>query len=154
MTKLNLGYGPPSGPDSHPLSGFINLDKHDGWHFEDGLADYLDGSIEGISCSHALMYVDLPHWPFIFSEFARVLEPGGVIRITEDETANPRSSRYGGFHDAVTLTSAKMIAYYLLAAGLEPRILNADQTLFKDDSLMQSWHGKAPKVCFVEGIKE
>ncbi len=147
--KLNVGAG-----DEHPLEGFQNLDVlYDGWKIEDGLP-YGDGSVEGITVSHLCMYVEIQDWPAMFSEFARVLEPGGVIRITEDETANPRSSRYGGFHDAVTLTSAKMIAYYLLAAGLEPRILNADQTLFKDDSLRQSWHGNAPKVCFVEGVKE
>ncbi len=147
MTKLNLGAG------AHPLPDFDNLDPtYDGWTFESGLP-YPDGSIEGISVSHSLMHVPIEEWPRVFDEFARVLEPGGIVRITEDETANPASERYGGFQSPATLTSAKMIAYYLLAAGLEPRILNADQTLFKDTSLIQQWHGKPPKVCHVEGIK-
>ncbi len=144
--KLNLASG------AHPLDGFVNLDAENGWLFEDGL-DYRSGSIEAITESHGLMFVDLADWPYVFSEFARVLEPGGVVRITEDNTTDPRSERFGGYHDAVTLTSAKLIAYYLLAAGLDPRVLSADQTLFKDDSLRQSWHGAEPKVCYVEGSK-
>ncbi len=145
--KLNLASG------AHPLPNFQNLDKDNGWLFEEGLRDYADGTIEAVTESHGLMYVALANWPFVFSEFARVLEPGGVVRITEDATDDPASERFGGYHDAVTLTSAKLIAYYLLAAGLEPRVLSASQTTFRDDSLRQSWHGAEPKVCYVEGIK-
>ncbi len=145
--KLNLGSG------AHPLERFVNLDAESGWRFEHGLRDYKDGKIEAITISHALMYVELHDWPFVFSEISRVLEPGGVVRITEDATDDPKSERFGGYHDAVTLTSAKLIAYYLLAAGLEPRVLSASQTTFRDDSLRQSWHGAEPKVCYVEGIK-
>ncbi len=92
--KLNLGSG------AHPLEGFVNLDKQNGWTFEQGLW-YSDRSVEAITISHALMYVPLAEWPRVFTELARVLVPGGIVRITEDATNDPESERYGGFHDAV-----------------------------------------------------
>ncbi len=146
--KLNLACGP------HLLDGFENLDKETGWRFEDGLGEYADGSIEALTISHALMYLPLEHWGRCFAEFARVLEPGGVVRITEDATDNPESERYGGFHDAVTLTSLSLVSFHLLAAGLEPTAVGHDQSWFRDGSLCQNWHGGEPKVFFVEGIKQ
>ena len=146
--KLNLASG------VHPLDGFANLDPTiDGWTFESGLGDYPGGSVEGITISHALMYVALEDWPFVFSEFARVLEPGGVIRITEDATDDRRSPRYGGFDDAVTLTSSVLVRVYLESAGLHGHTCAPWFTHFKDGSLIQRWHGEPPKVFHVEGIK-
>lgn len=146
--KLNLAAG------AHPLDGFENLDPtyDPPWMFEDGLP-YPDGSIEAITESHGLMFVDLEKWGFVFAEFARVLEPGGVVRVTEDSTLDRRSERYGGFHDAVTLTSPELVTSYLLGAGLEAQTVADGYTLFEDMSLCQAWHGRAPKVFFVEGIK-
>ncbi len=146
--KLNLGAS-----HEHVLDGFVNLDKDfDGWRIENGLA-YPDNSIEGITISHLLMYVPFDRWPFVFDELYRVLEKNGVVRITEDATDDPASSRHGGFHEAVTLTSFTLVAAHLGAAGLAPAWMPPDGTLFKDDSLLQSWHGKPPKVFYVEGIK-
>ena len=149
MTLLNLGCGP------NPLDGFVNLDLPD-WRFEDGLP-YPDESIEAITVSHALMYVDQEFWPFVFSEFARVLEPRGVVRITEDATDDPKSQRFGGFHEAVTLTTADLVLSHIGDAGMFGFLMNDDgvsqTTMFRDFSLCQSWHGKPPKVFFVEGLK-
>lgn len=147
MTKLNLGAGP------NLLPGFDNLDASTGWRFEDGLGQYADGSVEAVSSSHTWMYVDIKDWPTAFSEIARVLEPGGVVRITEDDTANPDSERYGGWHDAVTLTSPKLVATHLRKAKLKPIVQLARTTAFKDDSLLQHWHGAEPKCFWIEGVK-
>lgn len=142
--KLNLGCGP------HLLDGFENLDLP--WRFEDGLP-YPDDSVEAITVSHALMYVPLQEWPFVFTEFARVLEPGGVVRVTEDDTENPESERHGGWHDAVTLTGPKLVRKHLRGAGLTVTKHAADTSVFRDLSLCQAWHGQPPKVFFLEGRK-
>lgn len=146
MTKLNLGCGP------HHLEGFDNLDAGTGWRFEDGLK-YADGSVEAITVSHSLMYVAAKDWPFVFGSFARVLEPGGIVRVTEDDTEHPESERLGGWHDAVTLTSPKLVAAQLRKVKLVVVKADADTTAFKDRSLLQAWHGREPKVFFIEGRK-
>ncbi len=148
MTRLNLACGP------HILPGFDNLDSQlNGWKFELGLGDFADGSVEGITESHGLMYVPILNWPYVFKEFARVLEPGGIVRITEDDTENPDSPRFGGWHDAVTLTSEKLVATHLRKAKLIVQKVDADTTFFHDRSLRQAHHGVAPKVFFLEGRK-
>ncbi len=147
MTRLNLGAGP------HQLEGFDNLDANTGWKFELGLGDYPDGSVEAITESHALMYVPALNWAYVFKEFARVLEPGGIIRITEDNTEDPDSERFGGWHDAVTLTGPKMMAAALRKAKLIVQKVDADTTFFSDRSLLQAFHGSEPKVFFIEGRK-
>ncbi len=144
--KLNLGSGP------HPLDGFENLWPPD-WRFEDGLGIYEDSSIEAITESHAAMYLPLDLWPAFLAEAFRVLEPGGIIRLTEDNTEDPASERFGGWHDAVTLTGPTMAREHLKAAGFRVRKHAADTSGFRDRSLCQAWHGLPPKVFFVEGKK-
>lgn len=144
--KLNLACGP------HLIDGFENLDKQTGWRFEDGLGAYQDESVAAITESHGLMYVPLEQWGYVFAEFARVLKPRGVIRITEDATNDPKSERYGGFHDAIALTSFNLVAFHMTAAGLEPFWMDPYHSSF-DDSLLQNHHGAPPKVFFIEGIK-
>lgn len=146
--RLNLGSG------AHPLDGFENLDAENGWRFEDGLADYADGTVEAITISHALYLLPLADWPAAFAEFARVLEPGGVLRVTEDATDDRRSERYGGFHDAVTMTSAELVVTHMEVAGFK-RVAKVAPwwTGYRDDSLVQQHHGKPPKVFHVEGVK-
>lgn len=145
--RLNLGSG------AHALPDFDNLDKENGWRFEDGLP-YPDESVEGCSVSHSLMYVPLSSWPYVFSEFARVLEPGGVVRITEDATNDRRSSRYGGFEGHVTLTSSDLVRAHCDLVGLRFEDVGEHYSYFRDDSLIQSNHGGSPKCFFGEGIKD
>lgn len=147
MTKLNLACGP------HHLDGFVNLDADMGWRFEFGFPDYGNGTIEAITEGHGLMYVPVAEWPFVFSEFARVLDPGGIVRITEDSTDDPASERFGGFHDAVTLTTPALVRKHLRGAGLTVKKHTATSTGYVDDSLLQAWHGPEPKVFFIEGRK-
>ena len=149
--KLNLGSG------AHPLDGFENLDLTNGWRFEDGLGQYPDGSVEGITVSHALMYVPLADWPFVFAEIARVLEPGGVVRVTEDATDDPRSSRYpDGFDGVVTLTSRGLVRTYLELAGLDAVDVTPNWSYYRNGAsgeLIQTFHGTPPKVFHIEGVK-
>lgn len=144
--KLNLGAG------NAPLDGFVNLDAFEGWRFQDGL-DYPTASVNAISISHALMFLSLEDWPPAFAEFARVLVPGGVIRITEDNTTDPLSERFGGHAEAVALTSAELVIRHLETAGFSASEVAPDQTSYLDDSLLQWLHGNPPKVFFVEGIR-
>lgn len=147
MTKLNLGCGP------HLLDGFDNLDAANGWRFEDGLGDYADGSVAGITISHSLMYVPASKWATTFKELARVLEPAGIVRITEDDTENEASERFGGWHDAVTLTSPQLVKSHLRKAKLVIMEVDSTTSMFEDGSLIQAWHGAPPKVFFCEGRK-
>lgn len=146
MTKLNLACGP------HPLDGFVNLGE--GWRFQDGLP-YPPDSIAAITESHGLMYLPAGDWTALFTEIARVLEPGGIVRVTEDDTENPASERYGdgAWPDAVTLTGPKLVRKHMRAAGLTVSKHTATSTGFRDDSLLQAWHGPAPKCFWLEGRK-
>ena len=143
--KLNLGCG------QFEIPGFINLDASNGWRYEDGLK-YPDNTVRGITISHSLMYVHDEDWPFVFSELARVLTKDGVIRITEDSTTDPRSERYGGHFDAVSMTTPEKVKEHMEGAGL--RFLEVDEktTYFEDASLIQNLHGGIPKAFFCEGI--
>lgn len=153
---LNLGCGTPGALSWHPMPGCVNLDRSMGWCFEDGLGQYADGSVAGITVSHALMYVDAQDVALVFGEFARVLAPGGVIRITEDDSLNPSSSRYGGWRGsepATTLMNAATVIAALQGAGLSACEVPADDSLFGTMALAQAQHGSPPDVFFVEGVK-
>lgn len=144
--KLNLGCG------DKLLDGFVNLDKQTGWTFERGL-NFPNGSIDGITISHALMYLPINDWRPFLKECYRVLKIGGVIRITEDNTTDKRSERYGGYYDAITKTDPLMCDLELRAVGFRPELVDNKTTHFIDKTLMQEYHGKEPKVFFMEGIK-
>lgn len=153
MKVLNLGCGNPDARSWHPIEGADNRDKSLGWRFEDGLPDCADGSVDGITVSHALMYVAIADWPFVFAEFARVLGDGGVVRITEDDTSDTRSRTYKtGWHDAVTLTYPAMVKAELERAGLIACDVYADSSQ-GHASLIQQQHGDPPHVFFVEGVR-
>jgi len=148
VSRLNLGSG------IYVIEGFHNRDPDlDGWRFEHGLPEYEDGSVEAITVSHALMYVALADWPAVFQEFARVLEPGGVVRITEDATDDRASERFGGWPGYVTLTSSDLVADHIERAGLRAYVCSERETMFADRTLIQRLHGPAPKVFHVEGVK-
>ncbi len=144
--RLNLGSG------QHQLAGFENLDLPD-WRFEDGLP-CADGSVEGITVSHSLMYLPLERWPALFAEIARVLEPGGIVRVTEDDCEDPESERARKpWPDARARTGPEAVRKALRAAGLKTRLRAAAESGFRDLSLCQAWHGSVPKVFFIEGRK-
>lgn len=143
--RLNLGGG------INPIAGFVNLDKSTGWMFEDGLP-YPDGSVEAITESHALMYVPVEHWPTVFSEFARVLVPGGTIRLTHDNIGGPGSSRPVIRPRAAVATTPDLVLWHLSRAGIPGRLVDQDRTGFADRSLIQQNYGRAPDVFHVEAV--
>lgn len=144
--KLNLGFG------DNPLDGFTNLDKRNGWWFENGLT-MPGNSVAAITVSHALMYVKPEDMQWVVDEFYRVLRDGGVLRITEDDCDNPASPRFGGHREARSLTSPARMRAVLEAAGFNVVDCTVDGSFFDDNSLCQHLHGDPPKVFFIEGIK-
>jgi len=155
--RLNLGCGTQGTRSWHPMQGMVNLDKSMGWRFEDGLGQFVDRSVAGITISHALMYVPLERWPYVFGEFARVLAPGGVVRVTEDDARNPVSRTFPhgwqGSEPAVTLTDPVVVAHHLEAAGLRVHVVDEKDSRYRDGSLRQAQHGAPPDVFFLEGVK-
>lgn len=151
--KLNLGCG------DRRLPGFVNLDERFGWRFQDGLGAYGDGTVDAVTLSHTLMYVPLTDWPAVYRELARVLRPGGIIRITEDDMEHPRSRSYQGARPGhrrttgCTLTGPDLVQVHLEQAGLVPHRLGADETLWHDKTLLQQNYGDPPDVFFMEARK-
>lgn len=142
--RLNLGSG------GHELRGLINLDKLNGWSFQDGL-DYPDESVQGVTIAHSLMFLPEQEWPALFAEIARTLKQNGIIRITEDSTADTNSERFGGYEDPATLTTPKLVIDHLKRVGIPAREVRVDQG--QDLQLRQDFHGGYPKVFYVEGRK-
>lgn len=154
--RLNLGCGTRGKPSWNPVRDFVNLDKSLGWRFEDGLRGFSNGSVSGITISHALMFVQEQDWPAVFAECARVLRPGGVLRVTEDDAKNPESSRFGGWkgsEPAITLTDAAFVRTHMEAVGLTVWDVDADSSRYVDGSLRQAHHGAPPDVFFIEGVR-
>lgn len=151
MVKLNLG------SKHRKLEGFENLDKLFGWHFQDGLPQYADGSVEAITISHALMFLTDSELETFLKEAWRVLKVGGVIRITEDDTENPKSSWYktGNIESKPhCLTGPAMMRIFLEKTGFSVYDATQTSTRFSDNSLMQAYRGGPPNVFFIEGVKE
>lgn len=150
MKLLHLGCG------QDRLAGFDNLDpKINGWKFENGLP-YLSDSVDGITISHALMYVEAKDWPFVFSEFYRVLMPGGVVRITEDDCETETSPRFTDpWPGYKTLTGPAMTKIALDFAGFKAHICRANQTFFPSGALLIAHREyKVPNyVYYAEGQK-
>lgn len=142
--RLNLGGG------INAIDGYVNLDKSTGWTFESGLRYWQDASVEAITISHALMYVPLEQWPFVFSEMARVLMPAGVIRITEDAIGAPGSRRPVIRPNAKVATTPELVLEHLRDAGLDADLVAEDESGFRDRSLIQRNYGDEPTVFHAE----
>lgn len=143
--RLNLG------GEINRIDGFVNMDVSYGWKFEDGLHMFGDASVEAITISHVLMYVNDYHWPVIFEELARVLQPGGILRITEDAIGAPGSSRPRIRPKASVATTVQLVLDHLHEAGFEmAQVVDPDQTFFKDRTLIQQNYGQPPDVFHVE----
>lgn len=143
--RLNLGGG------INPIAGYVNLDKSNGWMFEDGLEAFPAGSVEAITISHVLMYVPIDRWRGVFAELARVLQPGGTIRITEDAIGCPGSGRPIIRPRAAVATTPQLVLDHLAAAGTRAALVDPDETGFVDRSLIQQNYGSPPDVFHVEG---
>lgn len=151
MVKLNLG------SKYRRLEGFDNLDKIFGWHFQDGLPDYKDNSVDGITISHALMFLTPSELTTFTKIMYKVLKPGGIVRITEDDTENKQSLWYktGNLKsNPCCLTGPEMMRQVLENAGFQVFDVDRKTTHFYDKSLMQSYRGGQPNVFFIEGVKK
>lgn len=149
--KLNLGC------KWRKLKGFDNLDKIFGWYFQDGLPMYKDNSVDGITISHALMFLTPQELNEFTKEMHRVLKPGGVIRVTEDDTENPKSEWYltGNLKSGPkNLTGPGIYRKLFESNGFEVYDVDRKTTFFEDDSLMQSYRGGGPNVFFLEVKKK
>lgn len=137
-------------------SGFENFDpKINGWTFQSGLP-YPDSTVDGITISHALMYVPKADWPGVVAEFYRALRPGGVVRITEDDCETPNSPRRACLYPgAAVLTGPQFVGQQLRLAGFATHRCSATETLFHDDSLcIAHREHKIPRYIFyMEGVK-
>jgi LmbE family N-acetylglucosaminyl deacetylase len=145
--RLNLG------GEINRLPGYVNMDVSYGWKFEDGLGMWGDASVEAISVSHVLMYVRPEHWPLVFEEIARVLQPGGILRITEDAIGAPGSTRPVIRPRAHVATCADIVLKHMQNAGLAAGQVAQDTTLFADETLIQRNYGAEPDVFHAEGVK-
>lgn len=145
--RLNLGGG------INPIDGMVNLDKSTGWMFEDGLEAIPDRSVEAITISHVLMYVPMERWRYVFDELARVLQPGGTVRITEDAIGCPGSSRPVLRPHAAVETTPELVLHHLAVAGIDAAVVEPDETQFADRSLIQRNYGDPPDVFHVEASK-
>lgn len=149
--KLNLG------SKHRKLEGFDNLDKIFGWLFQNGLPQYQDGSVDGITISHALMFLTPAELTKFMKEMWRVLKIDGVVRITEDDTENPLSDFYqtGNIKSNPScLTGPNMMRGVLEETGFKVYDVDRTTTHFSDNSLMQAYRGGAPNVFFIEGVKQ
>lgn len=74
MLKLNLGSG------SSPMEGYQNLDNKNGWlgHLLD---TYGDGTVDEVRASHILEHFPHGQVAEVVKEWARVLKPGGRLKI-------------------------------------------------------------------------
>jgi Methyltransferase domain len=152
VTRLNLGCGPRT------INSYDNLDKNDsGWRWENGLGQYPEASVECATSSHTLMYVSPHDWPHIFSEVYRVLIPGGVWRITEDETDEPESNKFGGHVSRggfkVHRTGLVRMTPYFWDAGFKVYEVGPGETRFTDSSILQDWYRGIADSFFLEGVK-
>lgn len=171
MLKLNLGCG------GKPKEGFINLDIRsdlkrifldrynkgtdlfytiEQWDFRNGLKDYPDESVDAITESHALMYLEVAEYENLFKEIYRVLKNKGVFRVTEDNCERSEEElRQDGlpWGQPASVTGPKMMRNELSKVFSTIYDVSSEQTYFFDNSLVQQFHGAPPRVFHMESIK-
>lgn len=145
--RLNLG------GEINRIPGYVDMDVSYGWKFEDGLGMWGTGSVEAITESHSLMYVAPEDWEAAFAEMVRVLQPGGFIRITQDDIGGPGSTRRHIRPGAAVETNPELVLHHLAQAGIDARVVAPDETSFRDRTLIQQNYGQPPDVFHVEGQK-
>jgi ubiquinone/menaquinone biosynthesis C-methylase UbiE len=150
--KLNLGSGDILLPE------FNNLDLKDGFDMGNGLPDFPNESVDGITISHAVSQVDSKYYPLLFSELYRVLKKGGVVRIADDNhNQTPERIKELNFDNPTVLgkTSPTVTRACLEDAGFMVFDVNFDETYYSDKSLIQVNYNRVDKDIYfhIEGIK-
>lgn len=140
---VNLGSG------RYPLTRAVNLDLQNGWDAREGLPFY-DGTVDAITISHFLMYLTWGEIDWLLADAHRATKPFALVRVTEDDTVFPENVWDG----AVTLLTAASTVDALTRAGFTPAAeVGPKETRWRDDALVQNWHGDPPKVFHVEGVR-
>lgn len=165
MIRLNLGCG------RYPKPGWINCDKHglyQRWEytsFADQIVEvdltvfpykFKDSTVDLITISHSLNQIDIEYIPKIIREIYRILKPGGIVRITDDDVESPSSPICGEPHfHAKWQTGPKILSKYMQDAGFRSHVLTKTTTNSFDKSILVANHPELPDtaVFFVEGIK-
>ncbi len=75
MLKLNLG----SGPESHDLKGYVNIDLKNGKQAFP--LDYESESVDEIRASHLLEHFSRAEVPLVLRDWVDKLRPGGILKI-------------------------------------------------------------------------
>ncbi len=108
-------------------------------------------SVQAITESHGLMFLtseQVRAWVF---ECARVLQPNGILRVTEDVwVLHPKiyTDEWKTWRP-IFLT----MALWMIEAELAPETLEPTQTRFSDARIMVNLHGGTPRAWFMEGKK-
>jgi predicted SAM-dependent methyltransferase len=134
---------------------YLNLDKSTGWLFQDGI-ECLDNSVDAITEGHALMWLKTDELVTFLKECYRVLKPGGVMRITQDDACNPKSDTYHtGWKNRQIVTCPTVFHNALEEAGFTVYHCGAKETHYKNDDLLQDTHqfGNPDRVFYIEGVK-
>ncbi len=131
------------------------------WDFATGLAFAEDGTVDGVTVSHALMYLTVPTVRRFMREAYRALKPEGVLRVTEDDA---RVHIADECHYTRLYTDPATISALMREAGFEPAVVDPDTSFavvpgVKRKLHMKAWDeqawraGQPSKIFFVEGLK-
>lgn len=165
MLKLNLGCG------NYPKDGWVNCDRRGGyqrWELS-GLANQIteldlttfpypfpDCSVDLITISHCFNQIEEQYIFGILGELHRILKPGAIVRITDDDVESERSPIYRlpHFH-ALWYTGPLILCDLLRKAGFRAHVLSKNTTFSLDRSVLVTNHPEAPEeaLFFVEGVK-
>jgi SAM-dependent methyltransferase len=131
------------------------------WDFSSGLAFAEDGTLDGITISHALLYVPREAVEKLFRDAYRALKPGAVLRISEDDcrTRSPDDCHYMRFK-----TEPSEILGLLKGTGFRAEIVGPEKSFSSNPFVKRALHmdlwseidarsGKPTGIFFVEGIK-
>ena len=93
------------------------------WAWADKLPMFSTSSVQAITISHALMYLPDHDRQAMMMEFARVLQPGGVVRILEGDHPDRDSARVLSYN-----VDPLLLAHQMREVGLCPAEVNANTT--------------------------
>jgi predicted SAM-dependent methyltransferase len=107
-----------------------------------------DNIVSAITVSHVLcIAIKEEEYPNFLRECHRVLQPGGVLRITDN------NSDVFDF-PSLSYTNASKMIKFLSEAGFEAKEVEPDETSYgQDTKICIDVHGGSPKAYFVEGVK-
>ena len=131
------------------------------WDFASGLGFARDGSVEGITISHALCYTSYTVASRFMREAFRALKTDGVLRITEDDARKHKAEELNYMR---LYTDPQEVSRLMAAAGFQARTVGPDETNAETPFLsrklhMQAWNesdwraGEPSRIFFVEGLK-